>query len=128
MKILANLGDVNPLDHGGFLVSKDEIHIVEPVGRKLKVSQFDNARCYPIEGGGVSDNEYHQYHPAWFSDSLTNVGEAYDHEEIADDLCSEDPVVRASAYRLLVFYHGVANFDSYPITLTRTEVRRRYRL
>ena len=128
---LANLGDVNPLDHGGFLVRSDgEIVDIHPrdEDNKIEVHRFDNTLCYPIEGGGVSDNEFHKYHHAWFSDGLDDVANSADHENIAEDLCSEDPVVRAGAYRSIVGHRGINNFDQYPITLTRTECRRMYNL
>tara|TARA_R110000824_G_scaffold173688_2_gene351820 strand:+ start:1156 stop:1557 length:402 start_codon:yes stop_codon:yes gene_type:complete len=130
-KTLANLGDVNPLDHGGFLVRSDgEIVDIHPrdEDRKIEVHWFSNALCYPIEGGGVSDNEFHKDHPAWFSDGLGDVARSADHEDIAEDLCSDDPVVRARAYQSIAAHWGIVNFDQYPITLTRTECRRMYNL
>ena len=130
-RTLANLGDVNPLDHGGFLVRSDgEIVVIEPndENRKIEVHRFSNTLCYPIEGGGVSDNEYHKDHPAWFSKYLQAFDESSDHESIEADLCSDDPVTRARAYQSIVFHWGIHEFDQYPITLTRTECRRMYNL
>ena len=130
-KTLANLGDVNPLDYGGFLVRSDgEIIVIEPrdEDRKIKVHQFPNTLCYPIRGGGVSDNEFHKDKHAWFSGSLRVVASSCDHEDIEADLCSDEPVTRAQAYQSIVWYHGLVNFDQYPITLTRTECRRMYNL
>jgi hypothetical protein len=130
-RTLANLGDVNPLDHGGFLVRSDgEIVVIEPndENRKIEVHLFSNTLCYPIKGGGVSDNEYHKNHPAWFSKDLQAVAESSDHEDIEADLCSDDPVTRARAYQSIICHWGTHGFDSEPITLTRTECRRMYNL
>lgn len=128
-KNLANLGDVNPLDHGGFLVRADgEIVVITPGGKKVEVHRFDNTLCYPIEGGGVSDNEFHKNHPAWFSDDLQAIAESADHATIREDLCSDELVTRARAYQSIAGYWGLHNFDSYPITLTRSEARKMYNL
>jgi hypothetical protein len=126
-KTLANLGDVNPLDHGGFLVRSDgEIVVIEPneEDRKIEVHRFSNTLCYPIRGGGVSDNEFHKDMHAWFSGSLRVL----DHEDIEADLCSDEPVTRARAYQSIAWYHGLVNFDGEPVTLTRTKCRRMYNL
>jgi hypothetical protein len=130
-KTLANLGDVNPLDHGGFLVRSDgEIVVIEPndEDRKIEVYRFSNTLCYPIEGGGVSDNEFHKDHSAWFDSGLDDVANSCDHKDIEADLCSKDPIVRARAYQSIIGHWGIHEFDQYPITLTRTECRRMYNL
>jgi hypothetical protein len=131
MKQLANLGDVNPLDYGGFFVTADEISVVEGKetndgsrSDRWEVSRFSNTRCYPIEGGGVSDNEFHKDHPAWFGKDLESVSDSADNPDIRDLLCSEDPVERAIGYRDVVGHWGVHEFDQHPVTLTRTEVKR----
>jgi len=130
-RTLANLGDFNPLDHGGFLVRSDgEIVDIHPrdEDNKIEVHRFSNTLCYPIEGGGVSDNEFHKNHPAWFSNGLEDVAQSADHEDIAEDLCSDDPVVRARAYQSIIGHWGIIQFDQYPITLTRAECRKMYNL
>jgi hypothetical protein len=49
-----------------------------------------------------------------------------DESELRADLCSDDPIRRAAAYREIGNYHGFANFNGYPLTLTRTEAEARY--
>jgi hypothetical protein len=130
-KTLANLGDVNPLDYGGFLVRSDgEIIDIHPrdEDRKIEVHRFSNTLCYPIEGGGVSDNEFHKDHHAWSLEDLESVAGSADHESIEADLCSDDPVTRARAYQSIISHWGIHSFDDDPVTLTRTECRRMYNL
>ena len=64
----------------------------------------------------------------WFARDLeavaSTIGEAP--EKLAKDFTSPDPKVRARAYMAVAGYHGLHNFDSYPLELTEPELNERW--
>ena len=138
-RCIANLGDRNPLDHGGLFVYVDKTGTYPPEMERIEpVSDDDNSaleirrvvldRC-TFTDGVLSDNPYHPTLPAWYARELVRVAESFG--EPLDDyhsaLCSEHPLPRAKAMRDVLDYFGWDNVDSYPFTVTRSEARRRYR-
>lgn len=138
-KLIANLGDVNPIDYGGYFVYRDRTGVYTEEAELLiadcddspdswTVYRFPLDRC-TLTDGVLSDNGYHPEYPAWFADSLDGVASmiGQDPAELRSDLCSADPLVRARAYQAIGEYHGFENLDSYPLTFTsRSEVKQRY--
>jgi hypothetical protein len=153
--ILANLGDNDPIEYGGYFVFDDHAELLvvpefDEDGEILDtnddarwiVYRFDLQRCTFIDGV-LSDNPYHPDKSAWFAGTaaeraarpqdttyLENIVEdtGVELEELIEAFCSDDPVERAEAYLRVADYHGYENFDSYPLTLTRAEVEERYHL
>lgn len=155
-KLLANLGDVNPIDHGGYFIFEDETGVYDPEGEYLEspeddsgewiVYRFSLDRCTlttsePDEDGStynvLSDNPYHPLMAAWFArkdpkrpqdSGLEDVARCMDQDvdELEAQLCSADVLERAHAYRDIGSYHGFDNLDSYPLRLTKAEVNARY--
>ena len=138
-KPLANLGDVNPIDHGGAFVLGDatgvyppELVLVSPEESENEegdpiawtVSRIVCDRCYPCNGGKeVSDNQFHRDSPAWFSLHDVERSTGISSNELKDWLCSVDSVERATAYELLTCHYGAFEFDQYPLTFeSRAEV------
>lgn len=138
---VTNLGDVNPLDYGGFFLversgegSEDyqsvECVVIEldnPDEQEEEKQQFTVYRfvpelCYferdPNSGyqGVLSDNEYHKDMPAWFASDILRYRDDFD--EFIDDITSENPDQRAIAYRDIGDYHGFDNLDNYPLQFT----------
>ena len=82
-KLIANLGDVNPLDHGGYFVYQDTTGVYAPEAELLQVPDDDRnddreeVREYVIYrfalepctyiDGVLSDNKYHPELSAWFA-------------------------------------------------------------
>lgn len=141
-ELVENLGDVNPIDYGGFFVYRDttgqypeEAEVLMEQGEDAHgdptswtVYRFPLDRCTYVDGI-LSDNAFHPEYEAWFGEDLDGVASYLDHDSIRADLCSEDPTRRAHAYRSIGEYHGWENFDSYPLTFTdRAEVEARYSL
>lgn len=136
---VAQLGDVNPLDHGGFWVFQDKAGNQTAEAELLVCPDSDSdardnlwmayrfslERC-TYQNEILSDNEFHPSHPAWFADTIEGVASFADYPEIIDDLCSEDPIKRATAYRAIGDYHGFENLDSYPLELRKRETKKRY--
>lgn len=130
-----NLGDVDPLEHGGLFVYRDEtgvyppeMELLETDGKQFEIHRVILDRCTFINGV-LSDNKFHPEMDAWFADDLASVSSSmdYDLDELRSDLCSEDAVKRAHAYRAILGYHGWANGDREPRRLTRKEVKARYK-
>lgn len=143
-KLVGNLGDASPLDHGGFFVYVDETGVYDPQVEVLEVDdedgyahdsaacrwtvyRFDIPRCTYVEGV-LSDNRFHPDHPAWFADSVDSIcTSGMSPDEFRADLCCVDVIRRASAYREIMEYHGVANFDETPLVFTdKAEIEDRY--
>ena len=133
-KIIQSLGDVDYVAHGGTLVYEDankdypaQAEVIVPGESGCTVYRFILDRCTFIDGV-LSDNKYHPESPAWFADGLKDVCETHDADldETIQNLCSEDPVARAVAYQMVGEFYGWENFDSYPLTLAKKEVKARY--
>ena len=130
-KLLANLGDANPIDNGGYFVFEDETgahpaeaELLEPPaeeGAAWEVHRFMLDRCTYVDGV-LSDNPYHKGLPAWFahpesqkanrpqdSTYLSRVAETMGTpvEKLIEMFCSENPLERAGAYREIGEYHGL---------------------
>lgn len=140
-RAIANLGDTDPLNYGGAFVLIDtreleegenhytpELHIFEePTGEPLEwyerhVVLLD--RCTYINNT-LSDNKYHPGHPAWWASNpgdLIGIAAAMDISitELIAQFCSEDPIERAIAYKMVYDYWGPQ--DGYPDTFTEEEV------
>ena len=133
-----NLGDASPLTEHAAFVYEDITGVYSPemvlfnapatikIGTKYKVHRIMCEKCYYTDGV-LSDNRFHKDKPAWFKvKDVANVHGAKV-QDVIDRLCSDDILDRCAAYQMLVNNYGVVNFDSYPVLMTRTELRRRYR-
>jgi len=137
-KFLANLGDAHPLEYGGLFVYEDETGVYPPEMERLeRVSDDDDSRLEvrrvvlepcTWKKGVLSDNPYHPGIKAWFADKLQNISASMDYpvKSLRDDLCSKEPLRRASAWRAILDYHGWENGDSYPLILSQREAKERY--
>lgn len=142
-KFVANLGDATPLDYGGLFVYIDETGVYEPEMERLeRLDDSDDSafeihrvlleRCAEVDGCVIHDVDFARANPhkyeEWFSDSLGDVAESVGttRAEIVRLLCSDVVDDRAEAYRMIYGYHGWANGDQYPLTLTEVEVMARY--
>jgi hypothetical protein len=140
-EFVANLGDKDPLDHGGIFVFKDRTSVYEAEVEVLQLTcekedmerysihRFSIDRCTYVDGI-LSDNKYHPKHPAWWIGSMESLASYIDEDKDAliARFCSEDVCERASAYCMLGDCFGFNNLDHYPLeSLTRSEVEERYR-
>ncbi len=147
-KLLANLGDVNPLDYGGYFVYRDETGVYPEEAELLELDSPDNdnsnytvyrfilERCSFVNGV-LSDNKFHPECSAWFAnpdrkgDKYTVLGDiasftGQDASELIDDICSDDAIRRAMVWQSIGRYNGFDNLDSYPLKLTKEEAEARY--
>jgi hypothetical protein len=139
-KAVATIGDVNPIEYGGGFVLTDKTGVYPPEIELIEPPADDDERgpltVYRIVmephtyvNDVLSDNEFHPDHPVWYADKIESVADSVgcEPEELIGGLCSDSPIERALAYRDLIGYFGPHEFDSYPLTLTRSEAKRRYR-
>ena len=131
-QLVANLGDVNPFEYGGFFVWKDLTGVYDLEATSLTVC-YDNqviesrillGKCY-LTNGVLSDNKFHLDHPVWFSEDLPAIAlfTGQDVDQLVNDLCSDNPIERGSAYLSVFNYHGSQGDDN---ILTGKEVRAKY--
>lgn len=137
LECVAQLGDVSPVEHGGYWVFRDKTgqfpaqveYLIPPEENEFGLSfRFDLHKC-TYQDGILSENEFHPTHPAWFADDLSKVADCsgYPLEKLIQDFCSDDLVCLARAYEMVANYHGWENFDSYPLELRTRECRKRYK-
>jgi len=149
-KFLVNVGDVNPLDHGGMFVYVDETGVYPPEAEcvwpeedidLITVHRFILEPCTYINGV-LSDNKFHPDKWAWFAappsggnrsrPDTTNYLKSIADTEGTDEaaliamFCSDDPQQRVYAWRSVGDFFGYDNLDSQPIKLTRVEAVKRY--
>lgn len=146
-ELIAQLGDKNPLDYGGYFIYRDKTGVYEAEGEWLEVSEdeenpswviyrFILGRCIvkgvyllPFKYGPSGPHPIGDY-DEWFNNGLESVASCIGTtvDELRDYLCSADPVRRAWAYREIGLYHGFENLDVvYPLIFTdRKKVEKRY--
>ena len=129
--VAANLGDVNPLDHGGSFVLIDSTGVYDPElwrfdSESMQLHRFSIEQCHRTASGEIGDNNYHPNLAAWFgsAEKLRWVGSFADSGDLHRHLCGSNVIDRALAYLALCDYHGSDNFDDYPLTLTRSKARK----
>lgn len=151
-KLAAQLGDVHPIDYGGYFVFVDETGVYPPEAEYLDSPDDDNGewRAYRFRlepctfiDGILSDNRFHPESPAWFATPESERASRPQDTTYLADLADFAglPVetlaamftgsgfgieVQAEAWRLVGLYHGFENLDSYPLVMTREEAEARY--
>lgn len=139
-KLLANLGDVNPIDYGGYFVYVDETGVYPPEVEYLESPDDDDApegwtvyrfilEPCTYQEGILSDNPYHPMHAVWFADKLSDLASFVEQSELdlINQFVSDNPIDRARAWRIVGDYFGYHELDSYPLTFhNREEIEARY--
>lgn len=117
---VANLGDANPIDNGGFFVLRDTTGVyppeavsLEPSGRGW-IAYRITLDPVTLTDGVLSDNRFHPLHPVWWSDRLQSIASTVGRTpaDLTADFLSSDPLQRAEAYRALLYSFGGGEFDS----------------
>lgn len=139
-KLIANLGDVNPIDHGGYFVFVDETGVYPPEGEKLESPDNDDSgEPYTVyrfiledctySRNVLSDNKFHPDHPVWFNDKIKDIASACGYEDahlLIFQFLSVDAKDRARAWESVGDYFGFHELDHYPLRMSRKEVEERY--
>lgn len=79
--------------------------------------------------GVLSDNAFHPTHAVWFNKHLDMLAEALGItlEEFVLGFLSDDPIQRARAWLEVVTNFGPYEFDPYPASYTKKEIKERYK-
>ena len=143
-KFLTNLGDVNPLDYGGYFIFVDETGVYAPEGEVYdpddhKAWRFSLDQCHLYEGRLILKSLFDQAatlprplsdYGEWFGTSyiLCSVAGAIGRtvEELQRLFCSDDILERADAYHELGMVFGFENLDTDPLDLPEEEAQERY--
>ena len=136
-KLVAQLGDKNPIDHGGYFVYIDETGVYSPEAELLIAPDNDDGkweiRRFILEpctfiNGILSDNKFHPESPAWFADGVGEISNfvGIPTADLIDMFCNGNIENRAIAWLSVGDYHGFENLDSYPLYLTRSQAESRY--
>lgn len=143
-KLVANLGDANPIEHGGLFVFEDttgayppEIELIEQPSEEFEDYSTDSgwkpsarwtvrrAVCEPCTYvcGVLSDSPSYPKIEAWFADAIDSVAESsgMERDEFIRMITVGTVVERAEAWRIIGDYFGWDTLDSYPLELTRKE-------
>jgi len=152
-KFIANLGDADPLESGGYFIYSTGVHretvhdwspkdvrhraeLLAPlVDGSYLVYIFDLERFKLVEGYLVPIRYDKSWpHPVerydeWFHKELSKVAASMgqDPRDLEKAFTSKDPIELARAYEDVANYHGWENFDTGPVQLKRSEVKKRYR-
>jgi len=141
--LLANLGDANPIDYGGYFVHQDTTGAYTEEVEKLfvyedswQVYRFPLDRLKIVQGYLVPLRYSPDWpeplprYDEWFHKDLDKVAESIglSAQELKEQFCSDNPIIRARAYEAIGDYHGYENLDGYPLTFTnRKEIEARYK-
>jgi len=148
-QFIANLGDRNPLEYGGYFIYQDATGVYPEEGEALLINDPDEPengyivyrflldRLKLVDGWLVPINYDSSWpHPvdrydAWFHEELDSVARTAavdtDLAELELAFTSADPLVRARAYEAIGSYYGLHELDPDPIVFDRQEVEERYR-
>jgi hypothetical protein len=147
-RFLANLGDVSPVEYGGYFIFTDDTGVYPPEAEywdadSREAYRFDLEQLHLVEGHLISKRLYDKVlfggpdalpyplkdYVEWFDDDLSGVASAtgFTVEQLQAWFCSDDPLDRARAYREVGEFWGFENLDSYPLHLTKREAEKRYK-
>lgn len=133
-KCVAQLGDVNPIEHGGHWVFTDTTGVCCPESEILSdngdgsftVSRYLLEKCTYINGI-LSDNKFHPDKSAWFETAPVASYIGMQESALIALFCSDNPIDLARAYEAVTSHYGVYELDQDPLTLTYKEAQVRYK-
>ncbi len=136
-EFVANLGDADPIEHGGYMIFVDKTGVYcaeaeywDPDERKLYRIQLD--RMDLVEGKLIlfrianrSLEDRPLPHPLmayveWFDEHVHDPQQR-------QAFCSSNPMQRAMAYRALYEVQGWENGDGYALTMSAEEMTERWK-
>lgn len=151
-KLVGNLGDNNVVAYGGFLVYEDTTGVYPPEAELYEPNEqeetggsvyrfiLERPRFKTLKTEGKSRGLYTAQLPAaergktwywyteWFVSDLDSVASSAGTTkfQLLRLLFSNNTLERASAYQTLRGHFAPDNFDSYPLTITEEEAKKRY--
>ena len=130
------IGDVNPLQYGGWLIGARSTHVdcivIEPIDWEEKGKQGEGIDCLVYR---VALDKVDNPDSEWFATSdsadgfkghLLDAGISW--EEFKSFISSDDAVKRAWAWREVAQYYGINELDDTPTRETEASLRKRFAL
>lgn len=134
-KRVAQLGDRDPRQHGGYWVFVDETGVYPPEAELLVIDEDEAGTAYrfilepcTFINGILSDNQFHPELPAWFADKIDAVASTngLKTEDLIAFFCSNEPISRALAWKAVADHYGAFEMDQYPRRFTPSEIEEHY--
>ena len=140
---IANIGDVDPMLHGGkfILIDRNGIYnpvmlVIEPQESEPSWEDPETYKEYVVELAplicasklSLSDNKFYPNVEAWFgsTESLESVAKCagITIQELMSKFLSSCPLDRAFAYSEVAGYYGIENFDDSPHKMKHEEAKK----
>lgn len=135
-EVKAVIGDVNPLQYGGWIIGARETHIdclvIEPIDWEDKGKQGEGIDCLvyhiALDRDMEPDTEWYatSSNADGFKANLADKGITWD--EFKAYVSSEDSVKRAWAWKEVADYYGMENLDDCPTRESESSLRKRFAL
>lgn len=125
--VITNLGDINWMDHGGFLVYRENEQLYADL---IEVIAYTNNDITEWQVSTICLDVVNLSNPEWFIKNLQNVADfiGIDHHELLIKITSNDEDGLSFVYQALVDYFGAINFDQSPVCYTdREELESQYK-
>jgi len=122
-KLIANLGDVNPFEHGAVFIFTDKLGNYDP---EMVVIQWDDDTGTGYESRIILEKlSLDKLDQEWFYNDIESAANftGRDKEALEIGLCSEDVIDRAIAYLDLYYYNGMGGESE---EITRDEAIQAY--
>jgi hypothetical protein len=154
-KMIANLGDANPFEYGGFFVFIDVTGVYSPEAVKFdiddnatdktriqayrfsldklkRVSDVNTKKTVLVFDGLTNDSPHPiEDYDEWFHQLVDfksmAEGLGITVEDFEEMFCSDDILDRACAYREIGENFGFENLDDYPLDVTLKELKKIYK-
>lgn len=135
-ELVANLGDVNPIDFGGYFVYRDKNGIYAPEA-ELVIAPDDDGRKrwtvyrFILENLCVFGDVQHgpgtmvsNISTEWFWDKLPGIAQSTGMtlEDLIHGLLADDPIGRAWSWKAIGEHEGFDNLDSYPDKYSEAQI------
>lgn len=135
-EILAVIGDVNPIQYGGWLIGLRNTHVdcivIEPIDWEENGKQGEGIDCLTYR---IALDRDMNPDAEWYATSGDSEGFKQDlvdmrvsWEEFKEYIGSEDKVKRAWAWKAIADYYGIQNLDDSPRREKESELRKRFAL
>jgi len=156
MKVIGNIGDVNPLQYGAWIVLEPsekyvDCIVIEPIDWEGNGKQGESIDCLTysvaldrfklmsvistretvLTDYGWNNTWHWEPSGEWFDSpefrrNIDDSGIGWD--EFVTAICDESPVKRAWAHREIAQYYGIANYDDSPSRETEPALKKRFAL
>ena len=115
-EFVAQLGDANPILHGGYFIYRDLTKVYAGEGEYVEpYKEVDNE----IISWRIWRFSLDKGYDEWFNRDISGLASfgGQTPAELREAFCSDNIIERARAYELVGKYHGFLNLDGYPLII-----------